>query len=127
MSESIEQQAVITWFRTQYPDKIIFAIPNGAWLSGDAKRRAMIMRKSKKEGLLPGVSDLFIPVPIMPTNGSWFHGLFIEMKAEGKTWCSVSPVQRQFLEDMVAQGYLAIWAAGFEHAKQIIEDYMNIR
>lgn len=120
MSESDCQKQVIQWFRLQYPDRVIFAIPNGAWLSGDVARRAILMNKAKGEGLLPGVSDLFIAYPVL-----CFHGLFLEMKDVGKTWCHVTKHQRGFMERVRKDGYCASWAAGFEEAKEGIEDYFR--
>ncbi len=41
MTESTEQQQVIYWFNMQYPDKIIFAIPNSTWLPMQDARKKM--------------------------------------------------------------------------------------
>lgn len=126
MSESTEQQALIYWYRMQYPDRMIFAIPNGEWLHGNKLQRIKQMQKAKREGLLPGTSDLFIPEPVWQgAGGEYYHGLFIEMKDVGATQCKVSPEQKQFIEDMRKRGYAAHWAAGFDVAKPIIEDYMR--
>lgn len=134
MSESTEQQAIVYWFHAQYPDKIIFAIPNGSWIPvSNIKRRMAYTAKREREGLLPGVSDLFIPVRARCQgftdigNAGWetYGGLFVEMKNIGKTWSSVSPEQTAFIRDMQLAGYCAQWAAGFDVAKPIIEDYMR--
>lgn len=125
MSESHEQKSLVSWFKYQYPDKIIFSIPNGSWLSGDKRRRAILARKEKSEGLLPGVSDLFIPEPIFLNGHILYPGIFLELKDKGKTRCYLSTEQEQFIEDMKARGFCATWAAGFEEGKEIIEDYLN--
>jgi hypothetical protein len=67
------QKACITWFRLQYPKfKLnLFAIPNGG------HRHRLTAKKLKAEGVVSGVSDLFLAVP---SGGS--HGLFIEMKVK---------------------------------------------
>jgi hypothetical protein len=120
LTESKQQQLLISWWKLQYPGKIIFAIPNGAWLSGDKVTRAKLMRKMKAEGLLKGVSDLFIPIP----RGN-YCGLFIEMKNIGKPRCSVSEDQMWFIDEMNAAGYLAVWCAGFDKAREVIVEYMK--
>ena len=128
MSESTEQQALIYWFRLQYPDKIIYANANAAWFGGiERGRRAAYGALRKREGLLAGVSDLFIPESkhYGGCRELIARGLFLEMKDVKKTQCSVTPAQKQFLEDMRARGYEAHVAFGFEQAKVIIEYYME--
>jgi len=122
MSEHDEQCAVVYWFKTVYPQykSAIMAIPNGAHLAGDNKKRAMKMAYMKKEGFKKGVSDLFIAVPRGDS-----HGLWCELKDKGKTWCHVKPEQRQHLEDMRLMGYEAIWCSGFDVAKAAITTYME--
>lgn len=121
MSESDCQKQVVQWYKLQYPDKLIIAIPNGSWLSGDARRRAILMNKMKREGLVVGASDLFIASP----SGPW-HGLFLELKDIDKTWCHVTEAQRLFMAKVKEQGYAALWAAGFEEARDIIEEYFGL-
>jgi hypothetical protein len=70
-TESRIQQNAIRWFRYQYPELLLFAIPNGGVRS---KTEAAIM---KGEGVVAGVSDLFLSVP-----NTMYHGLYIEMKTE---------------------------------------------
>jgi hypothetical protein len=120
MTESKQQQLVITWFKLQYPGKIIFAIPNGAMLGGRNPKQMGSLRK--REGLLKGVSDLFIPIPSFS-----YSGLFIEMKNIGKTLCSVSEDQRWFIDEMREAGFVAEWCAGFDAAKEVITEYMKGR
>lgn len=59
-AESQLQQQCVTWFRIAHKQAIIFAVPNGMHLAGGAKQRAIQMQRFKREGLLPGVSDLVI-------------------------------------------------------------------
>ena len=69
--ESKLQIECIKWFRLQYRDKLIFAIPNGG-------RRGIIEATiMKKEGVLAGIPDLCIPVASFG-----YHALYIEMKTE---------------------------------------------
>lgn len=67
--ESELQRACVTWFRLQYPNQVLFAIPNGGFRKG---REAGIL---KAEGVLSGVADLFLMLA-----SKEYHGLFIEMK-----------------------------------------------
>lgn len=103
-SEHTEQVKVIDWARAnrlRHPElKWIFAIPNGARLSGrtiNGHRVSTEAIRLKAEGLLPGVSDLFLPA----ARGG-FHGLFVEMKWGDNT---PSTDQDRFLQAMTAQGY----------------------
>ena len=66
--ESKIQQAVVKWFRLQYPQYIIAAVPNGGYRNS---KEAAIMQC---EGVLAGFSDLII---IAQRNV-----LFLEMKTE---------------------------------------------
>lgn len=52
--ESKLQQACVKWFRLQYPNDIIFAVPNGG------SRNLTEAVRLKSEGVLAGVSDLII-------------------------------------------------------------------
>jgi hypothetical protein len=118
MSESTEQIAVVQWFRFQYPKYRLISVPNGQMIGG--RNKFALINKYKKEGMFPGVSDLFLCVP---KNG--YNGLWLEMKAKGKTASSLSSDQRLWLSDMVEIGYRAEWAAGFDQAKGIIEEYLQ--
>lgn len=119
MSESTEQQALFQWFWMQYPQYLLISIPNGQWIAGEGKRKQALIAKYKAEGLTPGIPDTLLCV----RRGD-YGGLWIEMKDKGKTWCSVSKQQREKLEHLNNAGYKAVWAAGWEQAKNIIEDYV---
>ncbi len=124
-SESVAQQHLIQWFKTQYRkyENHIFAIPNGAWFAGLPQEKAIAYgAKRNREGLLKGVSDLMLAVASFK---KLKHALFLEMKAEGETQSSVSKEQLRFLNDMALQGYDAQIAYGFDQAKAIIEEYMK--
>ena len=122
MSEHHEQIAVVAWFKIQYPAfaECIIAIPNGAHLAGNAVQRARKMHRMKLEGFKPGASDLFIAVP----RGT-YHGLWIEMKGQGKTFSSVSQNQRDHLSKMSEMNYSAHWCAGADDAIKEIKQYMK--
>lgn len=67
--ESKLQIECVKWFRYQYPNLILFHIPNGG------RRDEITAQIMKAEGVLPGVSDLLL---MEPRNN--FTGMFIEMK-----------------------------------------------
>ena len=108
-TESIEQINFINWFRFNYPKILIFAVPNGQL------RNENIAMRLKKEGVLSGVSDLFIP--------EWH--LWIEMKrTKGGR---VSKEQKEFMDEMVRVGYQCEVAKGFEAAKLIVLKYCIVK
>lgn len=97
--ESALQQACVLWFRTQHSDKkrLLFSIPNGATLAGDAKARARQWARLSKEGAMSGAADLFLAIP----SGD-LAGLFIEIKTpkgvQGKE-------QKEFERAVLDEGY----------------------
>ena len=102
-SEHLEQVRLVSWFRRQWPDVRIFAIPNGGG-------RSIAQGASlKAEGVTAGVPDLFVP--------AW--GLWIEMKRT--TGGTVSPAQRDWIAYLEGIGHSVIIGRGFEDAKRQIE------
>ena len=113
MSEHQEQVMLITWFRMQYPKyaKYLWAIPNGG------SRHIVAAVKLKAEGVMAGVSDLFLMIP----KDGW-HGLFIEMKVRGG---KLSDSQKEFMGLATLMGYQAVVCYGFESAKDAITEYLK--
>jgi len=123
MAETSHQKALVRWFEIEYPalKPLLFSIPNGTnFRALSDKQRYSQASKLKAEGMRKGVPDLMLA---FPCNG--FAGLFIEMKDEGKTLCSVSPEQAAYLEMLDSVGYCAVWCAGFEVAKASIKAYLK--
>jgi len=119
-NEDKEQEALFAWAKYFNELRNIFAVPNGAFLAGDATARAKQMNRLKKQGLKTGVSDIFLPVA---KNGK--HGLFIEMKnASGKG--RLSGEQKDFLSEMASAGYACAICHGAGEAIDEIKDYMNL-
>ena len=118
-TEHQEQVALVTWFKLQYKQYKyhLFAIPNGSHLAGDARLRAIKMSAMKAEGLLPGVSDIFLMIP-----KSGWHGMFIEMKS--KTG-QLSDNQKEFMGAATLMGYQAVVCYSFEDAKEAITNYLH--
>ena len=103
-SEHLEQVRLVSWFRRQWPNVRIFAIPNGGG-------RSMAQGASlKAEGVQAGVPDLFVP--------AWL--LWVEMKRESGG--VVSPVQRDWIDYLEGIGHRVIVGRGFEDAKRQILD-----
>lgn len=122
--EAIAQTHLFLWRdmnlkKGKYPGlHLMFAIPNGAFLQGDARRRAMQWARLKKQGAKQGVSDVFLPVAI-----GKFHGLWIEMKAVKPHSATVTDEQREWIEEMRKNGYRAYVAYGCDEAIAYIDDY----
>lgn len=107
--ESEHQQAYFKWARMHPLAKWAFAVPNGGARS---KVTAAIL---KAEGVLAGVPDVLVPVPI---NG--YHGLFIEFKHGSN---KPSPEQQEFLERMISFGYCCAVVYDWLLAKSLTTDY----
>lgn len=122
------QSACILWFRYQYPKykKLCFAIPNGGSRSkktfenktGQKVTYSPEAQRMKKEGLVPGVCDLFLSIP----RGK-YHGLYLETKW-GKN--SLSEDQQDFITEVIAQGYKAIVYRSLDQFMQEINNYLNL-
>lgn len=89
--ESKMQQAFIKWCRYQYPQHLVYAIPNGGVRS---KIEAAIM---KGEGVRKGIPDTFIAVP-----RAGYGGLYIEMKVLPNV---PGPEQVAVMDQLVKAGY----------------------
>lgn len=113
ISEHQEQVMLITWFRMQYKQYKyhLWAIPNGG------SRHIVTAVNLKAEGVLAGVSDLFLMIP----KGE-YHGMFIEMKAKGG---NLSDKQKDFMGAATLMGYQAVVCYGFDEAKEAITKYLH--
>lgn len=107
------QACCVQWFRAQYPQKIIMAIPNGG------KRHIGTAMRLKKTGVLSGCPDLLIP---HASNG--FHGFFIEMKAPGKR-SKTSPAQKTVIAKLLEEGYLVEVIDDFKDFVDAVKGYMS--
>lgn len=100
---------------------LMFHIPNGGARS---KAEGGIF---KAMGVKAGVPDLFLPVAGGCMNIDTYpeyHGLFIEMKAEGGR---LSAAQRQWLDRLRGQEYACAVCHGAEEAEKVIEEYLNFQ
>ena len=109
--ESKLQTACVTWFRLQYPNYLLFAIPNGG------ARNLITGVIMKREGVLPGVPDLFLAY----ANFS-HYGLFIEMKSDkGK----LSESQKNIIDKLKLVGYHVEVCNSIKSFKNAIENYLT--
>jgi len=113
-TESQHQRALFEWIRTKQvrDDRYskIFAIPNGG------KRDIRTAANLKREGVLSGVWDIFIPMPNYKLCGLW-----IEMKA-GKNKLTAN--QKQFREGLTSYYRFEVCYTWIE-AKEIIEEWLR--
>lgn len=128
-SEHGEQCQIFEWKKlaqNMYPElRFLFSVPNGAKLPyRRGTRGGKIISISPErarllaEGILPGVSDMFLPVA---KNGK--HGLFIELK-----YSTNKPTleQENFLNGMAENGYATAVCWSAESAIKVISTYLGI-
>ena len=136
LTESAEQRAVVEWWRLYAPTRgidarLLIAVPNGGHLAGDARQRAIQMRRLKGEGLQPGTPDLFLAWPKLDKQGTRaaysadriiFHGLFVEMKSTSGT---LQPEQTVMIETLRRAGYNVVVSYGADEAMRAIKYYIG--
>jgi hypothetical protein len=88
-----------------------FAVPNG-FLDSKSKRI-----RAWKEGVVSGISDVFIPFP-----SKGHHGLFLEFKAPGGR---VSLAQEEFLAYAHSTGYKAQVVYSYQEGLKALMEYLN--
>lgn len=107
--ESKIQQAVVRWFRLQYPKYIIAAVPNGGYRN---TKEAAIMQR---EGILAGFSDLMIIAQ--------HNVLFVEMKTKDGLQ---SDKQKEFQNKVSKLGFEYVICRSFEQSVLAIERWLKI-
>ena len=116
--EHIEQVHLILWtdggdVADLFPNaRKIFAIPNGG------HRNVVVAGKLKAEGVRPGIPDLCFP----EARGGYF-GLWIEMKVRPNR---PSPEQIQHIDQLNADGYLAVICWSAEEAQALLSWYLSL-
>lgn len=124
--ESALQQAVVRWFRLQYPQysKLLIAIPNHAVLSGDASQRARQWKRLEAEGAVTGASDLVLFMPKrnhLKMVEAMMFACFFELKTStGKQ----SPQQAEFQKQVEAQGYEYVIIKDIESFIRKVREYI---
>ncbi len=114
--ESQHQRALFEWIRMQQARDSryskIFAIPNGG------KRDKRTAANLKREGVLSGVWDIFVPIPNSKLCGC---GLWIEMKAGSN---KLTANQEKFREGLTSYYKFEVCYTWIE-AKKVIEGYLK--
>lgn len=108
--ESSLQTACVRWFRCQYPNLIIYAVPNGG------SRNVREAQRLKAEGVLAGVADLVVMLP----KGK---SLYIEMKVKGNRQ---TDNQKEFQKKAITLGYIYAVCYTFEEFCSIINKEISI-
>ena len=124
MTEAELQILVADYLRLQYPD-IMFHSDYGA---GIKLTMGQATRQKRQNGGRRGWPDMFIAEP-----KSIYHGLFIELKKEGtRLWKKDGSAasehiaeQLKVLGSLADRGYRAMFACGFNEAKEVIDKYLN--
>lgn len=121
--ESNEQKAVIKWARLAQRE-----YPCLKWLhcslSGVKLRSAQEGARLKAEGMVAGISDIYLPYP----NGK-YAGLYIEMKKrniKGQSKGVVSQAQKEFIDYANSVGYKAVVCYGADEAITTIKKYLSV-
>lgn len=74
-------------------------------------------KKAKSEGMKKGIPDISLPFP-----SGQYHGLFIELKADGG---KVSPEQMWWIDNLNSVGYRAEICFGWVNAAKVISEYLD--
>ncbi|MGR8921991.1 MAG: VRR-NUC domain-containing protein [Gammaproteobacteria bacterium] len=113
--EARECYAFCQWFEAKYPGlwPALAHIPN----ERHSKIEAIVV---KALGGKSGVSDYVLPVPLHGNVGMW-----LEFKASGKGWGSVSQTQRDWLDLMQSHGWFTAVAYGLDQGVEIATAYVE--
>lgn len=115
--EENEQAALFAWAKSMsgtYPElAYMHHIPNGGLRSKTEATRL------QKQGVKPGVSDIFLPVP----RGK-YHGFYIEMKVKPN---KLTKAQYDWLKAMKSFGYATAVCYSWIEAKNCIEHYLELK
>lgn len=115
--EADEQEMLFrwaAWAENQTPElQLLFHVPNGG------RRDASEAAHLKRQGVRAGVPDLCLPA----ARGG-YHGLFIELKAEGGR---PTASQKEWIGRLRVQGYKAEICVGWRAAAAVICEYLGIR
>ena len=123
-SEAVLQQQVADYLRLQYPN-VLFHSDFG---SGIKLTMGQAVKQKRQNGGRRAWPDMFLAEPTKRHNG-----LFIELKREGARikkkngdWASDHIAeQADVLDRLEFRGYKAVFAVGFEEAKEVIDKYMT--
>ena len=113
-AEQVSLFAALEFHVAEHPElRLAFAIPNGGFRH---KRTAAMLQR---EGVKAGVPDIMLPVP----RGN-YHGLFVELKRANRQNHATTN-QRQWLDDLAAQGYATAICYGADEALGVFLRYVE--
>jgi len=127
--ESKIQERLAEHLRENYPN-VIFT---SDFASGARMSWCLIKKNNSVKGNR-GFPDIFIAEPAPAKDGSGYYcGLFIELKRDkvkifkkDKSFVNEHlKEQHETLDNLNGKGYYAVFAFGFEQAKNIIDGYLN--
>lgn len=135
-TEADLQIQVADYLRLRYPN-VIFHSDYGSGIKLTMRQAAMQKRMNGGQRAYP---DMFIALPKIRSVSAEglphiYHGLFIELKREGTRilkkdgeYVADKHIREQaaMLQELELLGYRAVFAVGFDQAKQIIDSYMAI-
>lgn len=129
MNEAQLQTMIADYLRMQYPD-VLFHSDFG---SGIKLTMGQAIKQKRQNGGRRAWPDMFVAEPRAKIRNPVCHGLFIEIKKDGtrlykKDGSFASEhieEQAKMLARLRAKGYQAVFAVGFEQAKEIIDEYMK--
>ena len=111
--EHLLQVQCVNWFRYQYPEELIYAIPNGG------QRNIITAKKLKAEGVTAGIPDLFIAAAC-----GGYNGIYIELK-NGSKGC-LSENQRSIIAHLQQKNYKVAVCRSFDEFTSIINAYLSL-
>lgn len=123
--EAILHTKVARYIKSNYPDLIFKSNLDDGMKRNWSQRQNIYNLNSDR-----AYPDLFIAYPTEE-----YHGLFIELKADGVTVykkngeLSSNPhiqEQAEMLDRLTGLGYRASFAKGFEEARELIDDYIGV-
>lgn len=126
------QSRVVNYCRSAVGQKIVrdrfAAIPNGALLAGDARRRAGQVAKLKREGMRPGMPDLIFWKGDMPPEWqttehprTFPEVLWLELKNGNKG--TVSAEQKAVHANLIGCGFEVHIIRTFDQALEVINKF----
>lgn len=132
MTEKQLHEAVADYIRMQYPKTKYKTDLSGIYLGG----KWSLMNFVKRTTSSPGFPDLVIyevkrfdPLPAIQ-----YHGLAIELKAEGNSPFKKDGTlksdphlkeQQEWLDHFTSIGFKSTFAIGFDEAKRIVDEYLG--
>ncbi len=125
VSEEIIHSQICQYLRLQYPNVLFNTDLSGIRLTPGQAKKVKLLRSSR------AWPDIFLPEP----RGLYF-GLYVELKKEDVRLITKKGTlqnnlhfreQDNMLKKLMARGYKAVFAVGFEQAKELIDEYLKLK